>query len=538
MQKRIFAVTMALLLTLSPVARASTPQDEHVKRSYDTENGYIIYTIEEGAGPRVVVSCDEAAASLLLPTDEPGQISRIKLKFVNNTKETYHYTVANFYTVNVISRNVSETESAPPMPKDGEVRTYAPADTGSIGSTKGFDGNLIPYSMNVLRCINAPLKALYGTKVSAAQITLEQVQNADDQARKKGYESYAAYLLQYYKGNCKTCKDAKSLYELEPNHLDEIFGTRVGGLDGQSEIRQPRSLSVADLNSGAYDLLRQYGWASQPIKDKSRTVTAYRQDYELMETDSELIQVGYWFLYQRGMAFTFDDKKFPLSTSVNSETYMDGLQLSEYFAMTGRARRCTDAAFYAVTLKPGDSLVLDNVAFYAQLPNAYDARGIDFGFSVTFESGVAPPPTPTPTPPPNDPDPTPTPKPHPDPDPDPDHTPRPRPTPTPKPTPTPGGKPTPTPTPGGGPTPTPTPGHTPSPPPEATPTPNSTPTPEPTPPGPSFPPPPDETPQPSSPPRTPPPKTGDDNTLAYALVGMGISAAGVIIFFLRRRRDR
>ena len=64
----------------------------------------------------------------------------------------------------------------------------------------------------------------------------------------------------------------------------------------------------------------------------------------------------------------------------------------------------------AIVLKPGESVVLPNVTLAAQLPNSYDLRGIDFGFSLIFtaDETVVPsdptdPPDPTDSPDPTDP---------------------------------------------------------------------------------------------------------------------------------------
>lgn len=260
MNKRILPLGLAALLTISLVPRAHVAGRRAYTLTYDVADRTAVYTIGPSAGHTVTIDCGDLAASLILGSKEPGQMGEMQLKFVNSSGRTYLYDHMEFTTQNRIDRQVSD--SGPELPPEGTLRLCCPVDTGSVGGVTGFDGARIPYSMNVLRSINAPLMELYGGNMHAYQVTVSQVIGADEAARKKGYDSYSDYLLHYYQRVCPQCRDAKSLYDLEPEHLAEIFGTRVGGLDGQSEIRQPRFLSRKQLASTACQRLRQFGWGT------------------------------------------------------------------------------------------------------------------------------------------------------------------------------------------------------------------------------------------------------------------------------------
>lgn len=483
MNKRILPLGLAALLTLSLVPRVHAADRRPYTLTYDVANRAAVYTIGPSAGQTVTIDCGDLAASLILAGKEPGQAGEMQLKFVNESGRTYIYDHTEFTTVNRIDRQVSDRD--PELPPEGTLRLRCPVDTGSVGGTRGFDETRIPYSMNVLRSINAPLMDLYGGHMHAYEVTVSQVMGADQAARKKGFDSYSDYLLNYYRRSCPKCREANSLYDLEPEHLAELFGTRVGGLDGQSEIRQPRFLSRTQLASPAYQRLRQFGWASQEKNDGPGGLAGYSQAFELLETDPELIRLGYWFLYEYGILFTFDSQNFPIREAGNSETQRCGLEMAQFLRMEGEAEECTKAAFDGLILHSRESKTLPHVSYIPQVPNSYDDRGIDFGFSVTFVwDGKGPDPGPGPTPdfgpgPSHKPDPDPNPNPAPDPNPETNVNP-----------------------------------------------------------GPEADPPASGGPESVTTGHGKGPQTGDDNLMLYALLGMILCGAGAVIVLLRRRKER
>lgn len=345
-------------------------------QSYDAKNNTVIYTINENAGATVTFDCNDVASSLMFDVTQPGETSEINIKIVNNSDTTYIFKNMKFNPENHVDRDIKVKD--PKNPKD-IVRTEPPEDEGTICSTTGFDGNKIPYGMNVLRCVTQPLMDMYN-KNHPSDVTLSEVQNATEKAKEMGYNSYSDYLLQYYKSSCSNCRNANSLMELEPEHIAEILGSGMNGFRGQSEIRYPRTIKADDITNGNYDNFIKYGWASIKTDDNGNKFVS--QDYEIMETEDEIIKLGYWYLYQYGMRLTFDAEKYPLT--YNDETETGGLQIYSYLYNLGKANEIVTDIFKNMTIYSEGSKTIDNVQFAAQLPNAYDLREMDFGFTMTF----------------------------------------------------------------------------------------------------------------------------------------------------------
>lgn len=376
------ALSFSLVWGAAPAAVAS----EEVVRTYDTEENAIVYTIREGAGERVTVPCGDVAASLLAGLSEPGQASRVAVRFVNHSENFYRFEDYSFTTVNRIDREVPV--QTPGFPGDGlTVRSQPVREEGALSSRRGFDGCLIPYSMTVLRSVTGPLRAIYGVEDNA-DVTLLQVSHAEDALKARGYDSYADYLLSYYQTHCDDpshfCRAAESLTDLHPSHQCEILGSNTFGYTGQSEIRQPRSLLLRELEADPlYDAFRVFGWGSQITgSGENRQV---QQDYELLETDPEIIAMGYQYLYEHGLFLSFDGTGIRLPGTAD-QLDRSNLELWSYWNRRDSVQDQVKV-LQSIRLAPGESVTLPRVTLEVQLPNSYDLRAMDFGFSLTFVAG-------------------------------------------------------------------------------------------------------------------------------------------------------
>ena len=403
MYKRIQCRLLTAVLGLSLAVRAAVPAlaaSDGYTRTYDTKHNTIVYTISPQAGECVTINCADVANTLMAGLTQPGQISQVGVRIENQSSYTYVFSDYSFTTENHINRNVNVE---PPHPS---LRTQPPAQEGAVTAQLGFDGKRIPSSMTVLRSITGPLKAVYGVRDSA-DVTLRQVVGVENSLKKRGYPSYAGYLLDYYKTRCTTpshpCSQANNLTELHPSHQCEILGSAASGYTGQSEIRQPRTISAAELQGDpVYAGFLSWGWGKALTGDAGNQ--QLRQDYELIESDPELIALGYRYLYAYGLYFSFygSDIQVP---NTPQQLSLNGLNLWNYLyrlePVTGQVKKLK-----SIVLEPGESVTLPNVTLAAQLPNSYDLRGIDFGFSLDFTAGdpivppeptdpVVPPPEPT-----------------------------------------------------------------------------------------------------------------------------------------------
>lgn len=404
MQNRIGRGLLAAALGFSLVVRGASPvqaASQGYVRSYDTRANAIVYTITADAGDRVTINCNDVANSLMAQLTEPGQGTSVALRFVNESGRTYVYEDCTFTTENQISRDVPVGWPGLPETPGYTVRAEPPQTPGALTDATGFDGKLIPYSMTVLRSVTTPLKAVYGIQDSA-DVTVLQVLHLEDRLRELGYDSYSDYLLDYYKTNCNDpthrCAQATSLLQLNASHQCEILGSESFGYTGQSEIRQPRTISIRELqqNPDYYDF-RELGWGTRETGPAGER--RVEQDYEIMETDPEIITLGYRYLYAYGLFFSFDGTGIELPV-LPDQLARGNLELLSYMNNSASVQGQLDV-LRALKLAPGATAELPQVTLVTQLPNSYDMRAIDFGFSVTFvatDDGPAPDTTPEPTP--------------------------------------------------------------------------------------------------------------------------------------------
>ncbi|WP_297720230.1 sortase B protein-sorting domain-containing protein [Intestinimonas sp.] len=390
MHRQIWRGLLTAVLGFSLAVRVAVPAQAAsagYTRTYDTKNNTVVYTLSAQAGEQVTIDCADAANTLMAGLTQPGQSAQVGIRIENESDRTYSFSDYAFTTENHIDRDVTV---GPPSPA---LRTQPPRQAGAVTGQLGFDGKYIPSSMTVLRSVTGPLKAVYGVRDSA-DMTLRQVAGLEERLEELGYSSYAAYLLEYYKTHCAnsahTCGRARRLADLHPSHQCEILGSAAGGYTGQSEIRQPRSISAAELEGDpAYARFLSWGWGAALTGDAG--ARQLRQDYELLETDPELIALGYRYLYAYGLYFSFDGSGIRLPHTPQ-QLSSDGLSLWNYLHRLDPVEKQVEK-LKTIVLKPGESVTLPHVTLAAQLPNSYDLRGIDFGFSLTFVTGepVVPP---------------------------------------------------------------------------------------------------------------------------------------------------
>ncbi len=380
MYKQIWRGLLTAVLGISLAVRVAIPAQaasNGYTRTYDAENNTVVYTISSQAGKQITIDCADVANTLMAGLTQPGHSARVNIRIENESGRTYTFSDYAFTTENHIDRKVSVGAA-------GEaIRTQPPWQAGAVTEQCGFDGKRIPSSMTVLRSVTGPLKAVYGVQHSA-DVTLRQVAGLEERLKELGYSSYAAYLLDYYKTHCAdpahTCSQAESLAQLHPSHQCEILGSASEGYSGQSEIRQPRSISEAELRQDpAYANFLSWGWGGALTEDAGKHL---QQDYELIETDPEVILLGYRYLYAYGLYFAFDGSGIELPHTPQ-QLSMEGLSLWNYLHRLEPVQEQV-AGLEKLVLKPGESASLSNVTLTAQLPNSYDLRGIDFGFSLTF----------------------------------------------------------------------------------------------------------------------------------------------------------
>lgn len=309
---------------------------------------------------------------------------------------------------------------------------------GSIAGSVGFDGNPVRLASAPLRCINPAVVSFFqsnpgketltgnGDTNSAQRVTLLQM-NALPELIKGGFtfknwkgeditlpadvsRTYADFICAFYGVN--------SLDELTVAQKYNVLGTGSKGspampYDGQSHITTYYSnlagamsnwcVPYSALNDDTLDYFKAWGFSSSAIAEgkmlksggqiftaDDAATYAYQNDYFLMENDPEILKMAYDYLYDRCIRFSLDSTDRAVSTGIdNSATSNDSVGgIKEYMDKTDAANANVHKAMKGdEKIANGDTLTLDNVEGYIEVPNAWNQfRYFDFGFSVTFKA--------------------------------------------------------------------------------------------------------------------------------------------------------
>lgn len=311
---------------------------------------------------------------------------------------------------------------------------------GSLATT-GFDGNGIRLAMAPLRCINPAVVSFFNSNPgmgvltgnsstdSAQKVTLLQMNALPELIKQeftfKNYEgeevtlpadanrTYSDFICAFY--------GVGSLDELTVAQKYNVLGTGSKGspamrYDGQSAITTYYSNlagSMANwcvpydaLNDGTLDYFKTWGFSEarvaagkslksggQTFSDEDAATYAYQQDYYLLESDPEMLRMAYDYLYSRCIRFSLDTDDRPVPSSIdNSATSDESVAgIKEYMDKTDAASANVLAAMNGgAEVESGDSLTLDGVGGYIEVPNAWNQfRYYDFGFSLTFKADLS-----------------------------------------------------------------------------------------------------------------------------------------------------
>lgn len=311
------------------------------------------------------------------------------------------------------------------------------AQPGALDVT-GFDGKNIRLGLAPLRCINPAVVSFFqsnpgkGTLTgnrstnSAQQITLlqmnalpELIKGAFTFKNSQGDEialpaddtrTYADFICAFYGVN--------SLDELTVAQKYNVLGTGSKGspampFNGQSAITTYYANGAGTisnwcvpnsaLNDGILDYFKTWGFSSARVAEGKKlqqggqvftaddaATYAYQNDYFLMENDPEVLQMGYEYLYSRCIRFSLDSTERAVSTGIdNSATSDEGVGgIKDYMDKTDEANANVYKAMKGgEKIANGETLTLDNVEGYIEVPNAWNQfRYFDFGFNVTFKA--------------------------------------------------------------------------------------------------------------------------------------------------------
>lgn len=402
---------------------------------------YVITPDQIDENGDILIDFDPFAERIGAAMNQYVNLSRIssKVKIINETGEEITYKDYSFDTHNYIpggSTVIAESASPTLTPAYGFGFGTAwntqldilsgNTDVSPVMDVTGFDGTPV-------RAVSAPLRATNPAVISyfrnnphmgtltnvtaginAQNITLLQM-NSFNELIKEAFtfndcngntinvpadssRTYADFICLFY--------GVGSLDELTDMQKYNVLGTGSNGspacpFDGQSAINGYIGVQTPDtdlyfpttaLSDPQMKYFLNWGFASQLTGVDGYS---YQSTYYIMENDPLITAMGYEFLYDRCMRFSFDnDTRNVYSGSDNSMSApADVSGIKSYIDRTNEAVSHVETAFNkGEWLGDNDTIELPNIKGYIEVPNAFNQwRIYDFGFDVTFKAKSVPP---------------------------------------------------------------------------------------------------------------------------------------------------
>ena len=396
------AIMPAMTVAAAPVTTGGWLSDLDGNLVTDAGGYYVIYIMPEMVvNNRVTLNLNRYAALFLKSFKNVSNAdASYKLRIVNNSGKKLNYLDYSFTTENILPRTNNLFTAANGMLKDFPDlgRTFGSAYTAMHPTittpntftdlcldVKCFDQKNINMMISPLRCVNDALKAFYNADKST-DITLPQMMNRDQNLIQAGYTGYADYLRKYY--------NVASLYDLPLETAYNVLGTTRGAQTGitcwadNTIAGKPVPASGVSLLTNDFKI---WGILYTNADAADRSAYPYMPHYHMMETDSEVIQFAYDFLYAQGLRFSFDQSTKPFDMTDSEQGRGGDFAIKAYVNKTPGANAHVNSVFGGLVLQQGESIALDHVTAGLYVPNAWNQyRLYDYGFSILFTTEEPP----------------------------------------------------------------------------------------------------------------------------------------------------
>ena len=397
-----FALALLMLCGMAvPSARAATTTDgwlSDLDGNLLTDGaGYYVLTITPAMITGNTVNLDfNRYTRLFLDSfqNESNADATFKMKIVNNSGKRLTYSDYAFTTENMLPRtnNLFAVQTGVLTDSQRFGRAFGSAYTAMLPTitspyyrtdlcldVKGFDGKNINLMIAPLRCVNDALIDFYGVP-ETFDITLPQMMNRDANLAAAGYSSYADYLRKFY--------NVTSLTDLPPETAYNVLGTtrnaQTGITNWSSNSTTGKPIPASELNELTNEF-KIWGITFLNPDESTKNTYPYRPNYHMMETDSEVIQFAYDFLYTQGLRFSFDQATKPFDTTDSEKGRGGNFAVKAYVNKTPDATAHVNAVFGGSVLEQGQSFTLDHVTAGLYVPNAWNQyRMVDYGFRLVY----------------------------------------------------------------------------------------------------------------------------------------------------------
>lgn len=256
-------------------------------------------------------------------------------------------------------------------------------------NTIGFDKEFIKINSLFYRPQSKPMVALLGSD----DLTVNEISNIVNRVKGKfsfininGKEinleedsnrTYGQYVKLYY--------DVDSLIDLTDDQLYDYFNSNVliNGYDSLVSDgigKGHKFIKMEDINTSVNDEFKRWGRA---IVSKYNNEYVFTKFY-MLESDVELQQLAYRYIYNNIIRFTFDNKVMPLTNLKNSDHNMSILN---YINKDSNINQLVYQQFkYGSVINDGDVINLPNIEVRRMPVTALDSNNfLDFGVSLNYD---------------------------------------------------------------------------------------------------------------------------------------------------------
>ena len=300
------------------------------KAEYDAETGVTtitgsitdgkyLYVIPEGTKGKVILDgtgyIDALISQCVNRTGElwnPGSTSGdLPIVIQNNSDLRYSYADASF--------GLDEAAEA-------QERYHIASTFG--GQRLGQDNDKV-----ILRTASQPIQALYGM-TSSSSLTTANLIDVEDKVEELGFDSFAAYALNYYKTNFEDAKDATSLLDLPVQYQLNLMGYASPAFDYPDLVQGNMGTNMsAEAAEEFLKTLTEDERANVIAVDGTGLLEGTTNLY-LLETDPAIIEMGRQVAYKYGIAFTFNSGVYSVVSGESGATEENLKYLNEGLGWT------------------------------------------------------------------------------------------------------------------------------------------------------------------------------------------------------------
>ena len=335
--------------------------------SYDEASNTTTITGSLTDGKFLYIIPEDAKGTVVL--DGTDYIDALISKHVNDYQE-FWYPGTTSSNLPIVVKNDSDIFYSYADTNFGIDDSAAAAERYHIASTLGRLGS--DKDKDILRTACQPIQALYNKSSDA--LTTEEILHAMEKVEETYPDQFATfgeYALWYYQENYEDAKDAVSLLDLPVKYQLNLMGYASMWFDeglrqGNMGTSLPKETADSFLSGLSEDDRDNVIAMDYTDDDGNERTSLY-----VMESDPNILEMGRYVAYTYGIAFTFDQSKYPITSGDSADSEENLKYLNE--ALGWNALKNADLSAEAIqTDNPTEAqkVIKDTVGTLALLPDS------------------------------------------------------------------------------------------------------------------------------------------------------------------------